>query len=87
MGLKSWNVSCDYLATIVPTTGNLQVVYTAWVNRTQVHIDFTTDVSGDVYFNGDGYINGFNLDTPMEDKASGSFTIVGDGTLTLSAKT
>lgn len=87
MGLKNWSVTCDYLATIVPTTGNLAVVHAAWTGRTQVHIDFSTDTSGDVYFNGDAYINSFSLDTPMEDKASGSISFVGDGALTLSAKT
>ena len=86
-GLRSWSASCDFLASVVPSTGNLDLIYTAWSAGTQIHMDVTTGVTGDIYYEGDCYITGWGADAPTEDKVSGSFSIKGTGALSSTTRT
>ena len=86
-GLRDWTASCDFLASVVPTTGNLAIIYAAWLAGTALNVAVTTDVSGDFYMNGTCYITSWNADAPTEDKVTGSFTVKGSGALTGSTKT
>lgn len=81
-GVRSWNASGSGFLAWDATKG-ADDLYDAITNRSSVSIRFTTgEVSGDTTFDGDGYLTSLEMTGGVEDGATFSFTIEGDGALT-----
>jgi len=96
-GQKSWSLTTDGLATVVPGTVATYVT-TAELNalaiaRTAVTVKFTTvdnstvggitPVSGDVIYSGSAFIESVDLTADMENPVTYSVSFVGTGVLTI----
>jgi predicted secreted protein len=80
-GLREWEISGDAIVDYEATVG-WDSLFTSVGNRTELAIDFTTGITGDTHFTGNIYIESLEQGDPMEDKASYSFTLTGNGVLT-----
>ena len=85
-GLRDWTANCDFIHAI-DSSSNLSAIYTAWAAGTQINVKVSTNTSADKYYHGSAYITSWNADFPNEDKATGSFTVEGDGALSESTLT
>ena len=85
-GLRDASASCSVIYAI-DSTSNIETVIVAWLAGTAVNVRFSTNVSGDIYHHGTAYITGWNLNYPMEDKATGDFSVKFAGALSTSTKT
>ena len=81
-GLRSWEISGEGLVAFDGTV-DIDDIFTSYiVTRTAVTVKFSTEVSGDVYWTGSAYLTGIDLDSPVEDNVSYSYTFSGTGALT-----
>jgi predicted secreted protein len=90
-GQKSWSVTTDGLATVVPgvlasyvSTDELMILAT---DRVAVTLKFTTvsgttPVPGDVYWTGDAFIESVDITADMENPVTYSVSFKGTGALT-----
>ena len=77
-GKRGWNAKTDGLV-ILPGSGTtFSALFAAWKNRTKVSIKFSTEVSGDKYYTGLGYIKDLSQNAP--DNASATYSVSFDGT-------
>lgn len=79
-GQRSWTMEAEGLAALDATWG-YQEVFTAMEGRTKIKLKFSTEVTSDEYFFGDGYITSLSLDAPNEDSSTFSVSIEGTGAL------
>lgn len=80
-GLRSWEISGNALFAFDAAYG-FDDLFTVYTGRTAVTVKFSSEVSGDKYYSGSGYLTSLTLDAPTEDNASFAFTVQGNGTLT-----
>lgn len=81
-GLRSWEISGTAMLAFDAANGvdELSVIALA---RTATTIRFSTNVSGDTFWSGTGYITSFEPSAPgQEETATFSFSFKGTGTLT-----
>jgi len=79
-GLRDWSIDTEALTQFDATYGFNDLV-TAWKNRTLVTVRFSTNVTGDEYFEGTAYITSLSEDAPMEDVTTFSVSFTGVGEL------
>ena len=75
-GLKNWEISGEALTEFDATYGFNDLV-TIWKAGTEVTVRFSTNVTGDKYFEGKAYITDLSEDAAMEDVTTFSFTFTG----------
>ena len=75
-GLKNWELSGEGLTEFDATYGFNDLV-TIWKAGTEITVRFSTNVTGDKYFEGKGYITDLSEDAAMNDVTTYSFTIQG----------
>jgi predicted secreted protein len=81
-------ISCNYLATVVPTTGNMAKLMAAIKAGTAFAWKVTTNTTGDNYLHGAAaYLTGSNISASMNDAVSGDFNLTVSGVWNISAKT
>jgi predicted secreted protein len=84
-GLRSWSVSANGLLAFDATYGtdDLDDIITG---RTTVTVRFSTEVTGDTYYEGTAYISNLACDSPgQEETATWSCEFAGTGALTVGA--
>lgn len=81
-GQKSFTLSTEFLFSY--DTPNIDPVdlFTDFDNRTPLVLRFTTDVQGDKYWEGTGYITSYEINAPVEDNITCSATFTGSGAVT-----
>jgi len=75
-GLKEWSIDGEALTEFDATYGFNDLV-TIWKAGTEVTVRFSTNVTGDKYFEGKAYITDLSEDAAMEDVTTYSFTFQG----------
>ena len=79
-GLRDWSIDAEALTQYDATYGFTDLV-SAWKNRTAVTVRFSTNVTGDEYFEGTAYITSLSESAPMEDVTTFSVSFTGSGEL------
>lgn len=84
-GTQSWSISTNGLIgnSALAAQEDIATLYATHVAKTKVTIEFTTDVTGDVVFSGEAYIETFNIKSTHEETVTGDFSFKGDGALTI----
>ena len=80
---RSWSMSASAMYADDATYG-VNALETAWENRTALTIRFSTEVTGDDYFEGTAYLTSLELNGGVEDTVSYSVSFEGTGTITFS---
>jgi predicted secreted protein len=80
-GLRSWTAGGGGFVCFADTYGYEELLAAA-IARTAVTVKLSTEVSGDTYYSGSGYFTGVDLDSPVEESCTYTFTIEGTGALT-----
>jgi predicted secreted protein len=88
-GLRSWSLTTDGLATVEPTGTNYVVgdIFSALNGRTKLAVKFTTAngstaITGDLYWEGDAYVESIDMTGDMESAVTYSVSFTGTGDLT-----
>lgn len=78
-GRKSGTLSTDALMSYDTANVSFPDLFTDFDNRTPLVLRFTTNVSGDTYWEGTGYLTSLEANTPVEDNSSftAEFTVSG----------
>ena len=79
-GLRDWSLDGEGLTQFDATYGFNDLV-SVWKNRTKVTVRFSTNVTGDEYFEGQAYLTALSEDAPNEDVTTYSYTFSGTGEL------
>ena len=84
-GAQTWSISTNSLVaeSALAAQEDLKTLYATHVGKTKVTVEFTTDVSGDVVFTGQAYIETYNLKSTHEETVTGDFNFKGDGDLSM----
>lgn len=82
-GLKNWTMTGSGVLDFAATEGPDEI-YDDLVNGAIANVKFSTSVSGDSQFSGQGIYTNLGISAPQEDKVSFSFSIQGTGPLTRS---
>jgi len=83
-GAQSWNIPIEALYDNDGTTQeDLYTLATLWKAKTEVAVTLSTNVSGDVIFSGNAYIESFNTNATNEEYITCSFQFRGNGDLTI----
>lgn len=87
-GLRSWSLTTDGLATVEPTGTNYVVgdLFSALNGRTKVTVKFTTvngstPITGDLYWEGDAFLESLDITADMESPVTYSASFTGTGEL------
>ena len=81
VGRKSATLSTDGMFSYDTTNKKFSDLFTAFDNGTLLLLRFTTDESGDTYWQGSGYITSLNLTAPVEDNTTYSATFTVNGAI------
>lgn len=85
-GLREWSGEGEaYLA--LNASYGINDLVSIMKARTKVTIRFSTEVSGDQYFEGQAYLDSINADSSPEESATFSYSFTGTGALNYKAKT
>jgi predicted secreted protein len=79
-GYIKWDIKGSGLVVYDETISHFDL-FSYMINRTKVTIYFSTDINGDKYFQGSGYITSLEKSAPMEANTSYKYTIIGTGEL------
>ncbi len=79
-GLRSWSVSASYLHA-EDDTNNVQDIWTAFNNRSEVYLLISTEESGDYRWNGAARIASIEKNAGTEDNVTYSVSFEGTGAL------
>ena len=83
---KSWTASGEFI--FAPdATYNFEDLFTLWQARTMITVRYSTEVSGDYYYQGSAYITGLPMSAPVEDNMTFTMSLQGTGQLTKGAVT
>ncbi len=83
-GSQSWNIPIEALYDNDGTTQeDLYTLGVLWKNKTEVAVTLSTNVSGDVIYSGNAYIESFNTNATNEEYITCSFAFRGNGDLTI----
>lgn len=86
-GKRSWNGKCDGLV-ILPGSGTtFDGLVAIWNARTKVLLKFSTETSGDKYYDGYGYLKDVSQNDPDNASAGFSCSFEGTGSFTSRTKT
>lgn len=84
-GDQKWSLSANAL--VANTPGALQAdlaeLYADHAAKTLVDIEFSTQVSGDIVFSGQAYIETFNVSSTHKDAVKGDFSFKGNDALSV----
>ena len=85
-GTRSWSVSADALyQNEEPTDAGFKDLWSYMDGRTKIYVELTTadadNASGNVFYEGSGYITALSVNGATEDQSSFSVTITGSGAL------
>lgn len=77
----NWNVTCEGLVQYDDTTNKLraQELFDLWKGKTQIRVAWSTGEDGDSFYYGNGYITSYEESAGLNEVASFSITIEGDG--------
>ena len=80
----NWSVTCEGLVQYDDLTGKLRAheLFDLWNGKTQVRVAWSTGVDGDAFYYGNGYITSYEESAGLNEVASFSITIEGDGGIT-----
>lgn len=82
-GNYSWGVSTNFLMAKIPTASTTQTgtkeLLDKYQEGTEVDIQFTTNIIGDVIISGMAFIEGINLSAPTTGAATGDSSFKGNG--------
>ncbi len=85
-GLRSWSIDGEAMMAFDATYG-FDDLFALYNGRTSATVLFSTEVSGDKYYTGTGYLTSLSETAGVEDSATFSFTFEGTGTLTEGSQT
>ena len=86
-GLKEWSIDVDALLAYDSANEMQSDLFTLLSNGTQVTVKFSTEATADDRYTGSAYVTGTPITAGVEDNATYSASLVGDGTLTKEAVT
>ena len=77
----NWSVSCEGLVHFGDDSNKLRPteLFDIWNNKTKVRVAWSTGVEGDVFYYGNGFITSYEESAGLNEIASFSITIEGDG--------
>jgi len=82
-GNYTWSVSTNFLVANIPTASTTQVgtkqILDTYQAGTEVEVQFTTEIVGDVVITGQAYIEGINMSAPTNGVATGDSSFKGNG--------
>lgn len=82
-GNYTWSVSTNFLVANIPTSSTTQVgtkqILDTYQDGTEVEIQFTTNIIGDVIISGNAFIEGLNMSAPTNGVATGDCSFKGNG--------
>lgn len=81
VGRKSATLSTDGMFSYDTSNKKFSDLFTAFDNGTLLLLRFTTDETGDTYWQGSGYITSLNLSAPVEDNTTYSATFTVNGAI------
>ena len=85
-GVRSWSMSGSaFLA--FDSTYTIDDLYALISGRTVSNLRFSTEISGDLYYHGNGYLTNINVTAGTEDGVTYDFSFEGTGALTESTRT
>ena len=79
-GLRSWEVSGDFLLAQDASYG-IDDLDTIVQNRTKVTLRFSSETTGDNYWNGDAYMSELSVEAATEESVSFSVSFTGTGAI------
>lgn len=82
-GKRNWTISGEAMFAFDATYGHDELTALI-INRTSVTLKFSTEVSGDTYFTGTGWLKSCSADASNEETTTYSFSFEGTGALTKS---
>lgn len=85
-GLREWSASGEAQLAL-DATYTIDDLYTIMLNRTQIQVRLSTEVTGDKYFNGAAYLDSIEVTAETEETVTYSFSITGTGALNLTSLT
>jgi hypothetical protein len=80
---KNWSLDVDGFIAYTAAF-NVEEIFDAVANGSKIYVRFTTNTTGDIQFEGSGYISTTSQTAPQEDFGTYNFTLMGDGELTKS---
>jgi len=82
-GNYTWGVSTNFLVANIPTSSTTQIATKELLDTyqagTEVEVQFTTDIAGDVIITGDTFIESMNMSAPTNGVATGDAAFKGNG--------
>lgn len=83
----NWNISAEGLVQFDDTTNKVRSaeLFDIWKAKTQIRVAWTTGESGDNFYFGNGYITSYEESAGLNEVASYSITIEGDGDINKTA--
>lgn len=83
---KSWSMSAGAMYADDATQG-VNALMTSWENRSTVTVKFSTEVSGDDYWEGSAHVTSVEVSGGVEDNVTYSVSFEGTGALTFAQVT
>lgn len=79
----SWSISAEGLVQYDDSTDKVRSaeLFTLWNNKTKIRVAWSTGVDGDTYYWGDAYITSYEESAGLNEVATYSVTIEGDGAI------
>jgi hypothetical protein len=85
-GNYAWNVSSEALVADIPSGSTTQLgamdIVDLQLAKTELDIEFTSDVAGDWKYSGKVYVESADIDATVDQSMTGSFAFKGNGNLT-----
>jgi TP901-1 family phage major tail protein len=85
-GLREWSGSGEAMLAEDATYGHDDLMGLV-VNRTEVTLRFSTEVSGDKYYQGQAYIDSLEISSAPEESVTFSYSFTGNGELQILTNT
>lgn len=85
-GLRSWSIDGEAMFAF-DGTKTFDDFFALYNGRTAATVKFSTEVSGDKYYTGSGYLSNLSQTAGVEESITYSFTFEGTGTLTEGTQT
>lgn len=79
-GKRSFEISADALQSFNENM-DLELLFDYYTNRTPINFSIANDLFSDIYFTGEALITSIEANSPMEDIATYTITLQGDGQL------
>lgn len=87
-GSKSWSCACEGIVSVDTTTNQtLATMIGFWNAQSLNAVNVTDNITGHTEFSGSAYVEGWNIKSQNEEFVTFSYTLKGDGPLTVGAVT